>query len=513
MAIGMGKGTPAHPPYKERLLPPRVWKDRGFRRRRSDEKGKSAMALETMKNGRYRVVRPLGSGSTGEVYLVEDILSNRQEKVLKLLYAYASPLVQETQGASRAFRFEAGAIAQLNHPHILPLLDYGAETIDGQVVPFVVTAYCHEGSLGMWLERRSDNDVLTLEDAARLVRQVIGALQYAHNLGVVHRDVKSDNVFIHNNLNGPPDMLVADFGFAKPMSGARASGLDVRGTPEYMAPEQWDGHVVPASDQYALGVVVYQLLTGRLPFQGSIEQLRDAHLKSWPTPPSAINPTLSGEFDVVVRRAMAKKPGDRYPSVSAFADAFAQAIQPAPEPVAPAYLAAPPMPPEEINVGNVTVTSPPPAPARRLSTRMIVLISVLALLVVLVGFSLISNAFSNKSSQSSANATATANAYATATVAPAAQLSGNWVNVDANTLSITKLIITNNGLTVSVQAFAKCPPATTPCDWGTQSAQYSGSPFNITFVVNSRSHNLAITTQGAQLKVVEGIHTYLFNKG
>jgi hypothetical protein len=180
---------------------------------------------------------------------------------------------------------------------------------------------------------------------------------------------------------------------------------------------------------------------------------------------------------------------------------------------------------------------------------MIVLISVLALLVVLGGISIIANAFSNKSSQSSVNATATANtdvtgtanvngsatgqaiknadstatahahttatakANATATVAPAAQLSGNWVNVDANTLSITKMTITNNGLTVSVQAFAKCPPATTPCDWGTESAQYSGSPFKITFVVSGRSHNLAISTQGTQLKVVEGIHTYLFNKG
>jgi len=166
---------------------------------------------------------------------------------------------------------------------------------------------------------------------------------------------------------------------------------------------------------------------------------------------------------------------------------------------------------------------------------MIVLISVLALLVVLLGISLITNAFSNKSSQSSANATATANtdvtgtanvnatahalvkatanAHATATVAPAAQLSGNWVNVDANTLSITKMTITNNGLTVSVQAFAKCPPATTPCDWGTESAQYSGSPFKITFVVSGRSHNLAISTQGTQLQVADCIHTYLFNKG
>ena len=467
------------------------------------------MALETLKNNRYRIVRPLGSGSTGEVYLVEDNLNNRQEVILKLLHAYAYPATQEAQGASRAFEFEARAVAQLNHPNILPLLDYGTETIDGEVVPFIVTPYCPEGSLETWIEQRSNSDVLTLEDAARIVRQVADALQYAHNQGVVHRDVKSANVFIRNKLNGPPDMLVSDFGFAQPLPEARASGLDIRGTPGYMAPEQWEGQVVPASDQYALGVLVYQLLTGLLPFQGSIEQLRDAHLHSWPTPPSTINPTLSRDLDVVVGRAMAKKPGGRYPTVSAFANAFTQAIQPVPEPVAPApvYLAAPPTPP------------PTPTPTQQLSTGMIVLITVLVLLVVLGGIVLFANAFSNKSSQSSANATATANANvtatananATATVAPAAQLSGNWANVDTNTLGITKMTITNNGTNITVHPYSKC--SQTDCNWGTQSSQYTGSPFKITFVVNRLSHNLAISTQGTQLKVVEGIRTYLFNKG
>src|SRR5437762_10583937 len=110
------------------------------------------MALETMKNNRYRMVRPLGSGSTGEVYLVEDTLRNRQEVVLKLLHAYAHPLTHDAQSASRAFLFEAGAISQLTHPNILPLLDYGTETVDGEVVPFIVTPYCSEGSLATWLE-------------------------------------------------------------------------------------------------------------------------------------------------------------------------------------------------------------------------------------------------------------------------------------------------------------------------------------------------------------------------
>src|SRR6266705_2280614 len=477
-----------------------------------NEREKSTMALETLKNNRYRIVSPLGSGSTGEVYLVEDNLNNRQEVILKLLHAYAYPLTQEAQGASRAFKFEAGAIAQLNHPKILPLLDYGTETIDGEVVPFIVTPYCPEGSLNTWLERRSNSDVLTLEDAARIVRQVADALQYAHNQGIIHRDVKSANVFIRNKLNGPPDMLVSDFGFAQPLPEARASGLDIRGTPGYMAPEQWEGQVVPASDQYALGIMVYQLLTGRLPFQGSVEQIRDEHLHSWPTPPSTINPTLSRDLDVVVGQAMAKKPGDRYPTVSAFADAFTQAIQPMPEPVAPApvYLAAPPTPPP--------TPTPEPTPTRRLSTGMIVLITVLVALVVLGGIGLLVNAFS-KPSQSSANATATANANTTATVAPAAALSGNWVNSNSSTKGITTMNITNNGLNMTVQATSNYP--TTDCNWGTKSTQYS-SPFTVVFVVSNcgqitTTETLTISTQGPQLKVVDasstnGSNTYLFNK-
>jgi serine/threonine protein kinase len=550
------------------------------------------MPLETLKNNRYRIVRPLGSGSTGEVYLVEDNVNQRQEVVLKLLHAYAYPATQEAQSAPRAFEFEARSIAQLKHPHILPLLDYGAETIEGQVVPFIVTPYCRDGSLATWLEQRSSSDVLTLEDAARLVRQVADALQYAHNQGVIHRDVKSANVFIRNNMTGPPDMLVSDFGFAQPIPEARASGLDIRGTPDYMAPEQWEGQVVPASDQYALGVMVYQLLTGRLPFQGTLEQVRQGHLQSWPTPPTTINPTLAPEIDVVVGRALAKKPGERYPTVTAFADAFTQAIRPAAPP--PVYLAAPPTPPEGISVGNVTVTTPP-TPARRLSTGMIVLITALILVVVLGGIAL-AFAFTGNSTQSSANATATANsnsnagitataqsnanttattttnatatanantnatataqssgnanatatananatatanangnananatatanANATATVAPAAALSGNWTNADTNTKGITSMIITNNGLNMTVQTTSNYPTAN--CNWGTKSNQFS-SPFTIVFIVNncgptSTTETLTISMQGPQLKVVDVSttnspkqSTYLFNKG
>ncbi|HEY6406812.1 MAG TPA: EthD domain-containing protein, partial [Ktedonobacteraceae bacterium] len=331
---------------------------------------------------------------------------------------------------------------------------------------------------------------------------------------------------------------------------------------EYMAPEQWEGQVVPASDQYALGVMVYQLLTGQLPFQGSVEQVRTEHLTSWPTPPSTINPTLPRELDAVVAHALAKKPGERYATVIAFAEAFAQAIQPmpqpapAPPPAAPVYVAAPA--PPLMPVEEVAVNTFADAPRRRLSRGMIVLIAVVGVLLIM-GLWGVVLANSGKTAQSSADATATANtnlttianaganaqttatananatvnanatakaqasghadatatakanANATATVAPAAALSGNWVNVDSNTKGITQITITNNGLTVTVNPISRCVP--TDCNWGTQTSQYTGSPFKIVFVVNGKSETLAIAPQGPQLTVVNGSHTYLFNKG
>jgi len=179
--------------------------------------------------------------------------------------------------------------------------------------------------------------------------------------------------------------------------------------------------------------LIYQLLTGRLPFEGDVEQLRYEHLNTWPTPPSVINPTLPRAIDAVVGRGMAKKPGDRYPTVSTFADAFAQAVQPAPPvptPPAPVYLAAPPTPPEGFIVRNVPFTPPP---ERKMSIGMIILIAALALFVLLgaIGFALY--AASNNSSQSSADATATANTNNATSTAQADSNANSTATANANT--------------------------------------------------------------------------------
>lgn len=280
------------------------------------------MALETLKNGRYRVLRLIGRGSMGEVYLVEDTFTHRQE-ALKVIRADASSQTQE----STQF-FEAKTIAELHHPHILPLLDYGVEAINGSLLPYVVMPLCSEGSLAAWLQQHENISTLSLQDVAQFVGQGADGLQYAHEHGVIHRNVKPSNFLIRRRTYDLPELILGDFGSANLLSGTLSAGQPVRGTPTYIAPKQWEGHPAPASDQYALAVMIYQLLTGRPSFQGDPEQLLYKHINIWPAAPSTINPTLSQGIDTVLLRALAKKPGDRFATISAFASAFQHAIQP-----------------------------------------------------------------------------------------------------------------------------------------------------------------------------------------
>jgi eukaryotic-like serine/threonine-protein kinase len=153
-------------------------------------------------------------------------------------------------------------------------------------------------------------------------------LQYAHDQGLVHQDVKPSNFLIRQRTEHPnrPDLLLADFGIAKIAGNTSTSSQNTRGTPSYMPPEQWNAQPVPASDQYALAIMAYQLLTGQMPFRGSPMQTMQQHCNVPPTPPSRLNPRLSDALDAVILRALAKKPEERFPSISLFAQAFRQAL-------------------------------------------------------------------------------------------------------------------------------------------------------------------------------------------
>jgi serine/threonine protein kinase len=293
------------------------------------------MPLDSLQNGRYQAIKELGSGSMGEVYLVNDTLIGRQVAIKLMRADPASyPDTESIKDAVRLFKREAQAIAQLEHPNILPLFDFGEEKRDAHVFTYMVMPNCQEGSLSDWLARHRPGKPLTLEEVVYFIEQAAEALQYAHDHRIIHQDVKPSNFLVrtHTSEQLLPDLLLADFGIARTGSGAAITTITTvsagpRGTPRYMPPEQWEGKPAPASDQYALAVMAYQLLTFRYPFMGEqMLQLMYQHLQYAPEPPSKWNPALPGSVDAVILRALAKKPGERFPTVKEFARALRQTL-------------------------------------------------------------------------------------------------------------------------------------------------------------------------------------------
>ena len=289
------------------------------------------MAREGQQLGRYHLIRLLGSGGMGEVYLAADASVQRQVAI-KVIRTEVMPDYHTTsaQEALRLFQREARAVAALDHPNILPLYDYGEMATNDATIAYLVMPYRPEGSLVAWLrQRQSATPELQANDIIFLLRQVAEALQYAHTHGIVHQDVKPANFLIRENQLFPnrPTLFLTDFGIARFITTTAQSSHNVRGTLAYMAPEQLEGYAVPASDQYALAIMAYELLTGRLPFQGSLAQVMHHHLTVQPPPPSTFNPSLSPTIDAVFFRALAKKPDERYASVIAFPDALEKAMQ------------------------------------------------------------------------------------------------------------------------------------------------------------------------------------------
>jgi len=258
----------------------------------------------------------------GEVYLAEDEQLRRQVAIKVIQAEYPDP------DATRLFLREARAIAMFNHPHILPLFDFGEATIHGMTLTYMVMPFCKEDTLAAWMQQRRNTALLSPQDVGLIVQQAASALQYAHNHQVVHQDVKPSNFLIRGSedASGRPDLMLADFGVAKSASATATMSQSVRGTPAYMAPEQWEGTPVAATDQYALAIMAYDLLTGRPPFQGGLGQVMYQHLHVTPQPPGKLNPHLPADVDTVLLHALAKKPEERFASISAFARAFQQAL-------------------------------------------------------------------------------------------------------------------------------------------------------------------------------------------
>lgn len=286
------------------------------------------MSLEGTQFGHYKLLMMIGSGSMGEVYLAEDVRISRQV-ALKVVKAesYFSSDQEPLKEAHRGLHREMRAIANLSHIHILPIYDFGTEIINQSELTYIVMPYFSEGSLKQWVQQRSSSEPLSSQSVAHFISQAAEALQHAHDNNIIHQDIKPVNFLIRTRKDMPdrPDIFLADFGIAKFTSATLTTGLNVRGTPGYMPPEQWESDPVPATDQYALAIMAYELLTKRLPFQGRMEQVMHQHYTDQPAAPSTLNPQITNAMDAVILRALAKQPEERFPCISDFAHAFQQA--------------------------------------------------------------------------------------------------------------------------------------------------------------------------------------------
>ena len=288
------------------------------------------MALEGVQLGQYRLVRLLGSGGMGEVYLAEDARISQQVAIkVSRTDVVSYPHGESAKDAVRLFQREAKAIARLDHPRILPLFGYGEESVNDVTLTYIVMAYRPEGSFAQWLQQRGTAELLPMQDVTYFIHQAADALQYAHDNQVVHQDVKPANFLLRANKENPhrPDLLLTDFGIARLSSSTASISHSIRGTPTYMAPEQWSGEPVYATDQYALAVLAYELLAGRSPFAGRQEQIMYQHFNVQPQAPGAFNSLLSKTLDAVILQALAKNPEERFPSIAAFAHALEQAAE------------------------------------------------------------------------------------------------------------------------------------------------------------------------------------------
>jgi serine/threonine protein kinase len=257
--------------------------------------------------GNYRLTRLLGQGGFAEVYLGEHILM-QSPAAIKILYASLIPTDMQT------FLQEARTLVALDHPRIVRVKDCGIEN----GIPFLVMDYAPNGTLR---QRYPKNTRASLADVINYVSQVAPALQYAHDRRLIHRDVKPENMLVGRN----GEVLLSDFGIAviSATSAARQTKTSA-GTAIYMAPEQILGRPYPASDQYALGIVVYEWLCGDAPFHGSFPEITAQHLHAPPPPFSEKGVSIPPAMESVVMKALAKKPEERFASVQEFALALWQ---------------------------------------------------------------------------------------------------------------------------------------------------------------------------------------------
>jgi serine/threonine protein kinase len=278
----------------------------------------SADALVGQTLGSFRVISLLGEGGMGRVYLAEHVLIGRRAAIKVL----AAEIADNEDFVSRFFT-EARAVNDIRHPNIVEITDFG--TFGKQ--PYIVMELLEGETLE---DRLAHVHMLDVPSAVRVVAQIAAAVGAGHDHGMVHRDLKPANIFLCNHPDYPDYVKVLDFGIAKLMAHDRnvqhhTEMGALMGTPAYMSPEQClgDTHLDHRSDIYSLGVVLYEMISGRLPFTAETAgRLIMSHVQEPPLPPQRINPSISAATNAVILRAMAKKPDERFASMREFRDAI-----------------------------------------------------------------------------------------------------------------------------------------------------------------------------------------------
>ena len=261
--------------------------------------------------GRYQIVQRIGQGGMGKVYKVTHTHLSRTF-ALKII----SNTVAETDEARELFYREARFASAMAHPNITSVVDFGE---DEKVGMFMVMEFVDGEPLNRILFREKR---LSVKKACEIVLQVAEALHYIHKQNVVHCDIKTENILIgEEELEAKRTRMVVkllDFGLARPLTGPRAS-TSLSGTPHYVAPERIRGEPAsPSSDVYGVGILLYELLTGQVPWDGPVQKILAGHLDEKPKPPSQIVPDLDPAVENLVLHALAKRPAERHKDMAAF---------------------------------------------------------------------------------------------------------------------------------------------------------------------------------------------------